>query len=99
MSRPLRPIRWGKTYKNRAENAFAEMAKEAGWLVTKTGYPDFICYRGDEIIFVEVKSKKSHRLKSAQLKFADHIRRYGVKCYRWSPDKPWTPYPLPPVVD
>jgi hypothetical protein len=41
--------------KNITEEAFAVRAVTEGWSVTKRGWPDYLCWRGDEVIFVEVK--------------------------------------------
>ncbi len=89
--RQLGDIRWDKKYKNGPEASFANKARDAGWLVTKCGYPDFICYKGTEVILVEVKAKKHHRLKKSQYKFMNALKQYGIKCYRWSPDCDWNP--------
>lgn len=90
MGTQLRPINFNRQYKNRAENAFAETARSLGWQVTKVGYPDFICYRGDDLMLVEVKPKKSGRLKTSQHKLMNALKsKYHVKCYRWSPDNNW----------
>lgn len=85
----LRDIRWDREYKNRAESLFAKTAREHGWMVTKRGWPDFICYRNNDIMLVEVKRKGAYRLKRTQEKFMKTISGYGVKCYRWSPDRDW----------
>ncbi len=85
----LKPDKMDKKFKNPAECAFAEIARANGWSVTKRGYPDFICYKGDKIMFVEVKRRKRYRLKLSQHKFMNTLKGYGVPCYRWSPDSDW----------
>jgi hypothetical protein len=87
--RKLKEPEYAKSYRNAAENAFAEHARRNGWDVTKRGYPDFICYRGGEMMLVEVKPDKGHRLKKDQTKFKAEMERRGVRVYRWSPDKDW----------
>lgn len=32
--------------------------EKQGWKVYKPGWPDFVCVRGDEVLFVEAKSGK-----------------------------------------
>jgi Holliday junction resolvase len=87
--RKLRGINFFKTYKNKAEQAFAVAAMENGWMVTKSGYPDFICYKGNDIILVEVKPSQRARLKISQQKFMNSMSKFGVKCYKWYPERNW----------
>jgi len=76
-------------YKNYLENEFAKKAKQLKWEVTKRGYPDFICYKPNgDVVLVEVKPT-NHRLKKSQYKLMNALKKYGIKCYRWSPDKDW----------
>lgn len=89
MPRKLRETRFDRTYKNTAERSFAEAAREDGWEVTKRGYPDFICYRGDDVMLVEVKKNANTRLKLSQSRIMNFLAKRGVKCYKWSPDKDW----------
>lgn len=89
--RKLREENFDRDYKSPAEQAFVNLARVNGWQVTGRGYPDFICYRNGELMLVEVKASKRHRLKSGQWLFMNTMKKYGVKCYRWSPDNPWTP--------
>ncbi len=89
MTRPLVPINFKRVYVNEAEQNFAEWARSQGWEVTKRGWPDFICYRGDSLMLVEVKPRLTNRLKSGQHRLMNSLKKYGVKCYRWSPDKNW----------
>ena len=63
---------------NVAEQEFATFARAKRWLVTKRGYPDFICYKGDDIMLVEVKKGKC-RLKSDQLLLMNELGKRGIK--------------------
>lgn len=74
---------------NFAEKLFAKIARSKGWEVTKRGYPDFICYKGDMLMLVEVKPQKNYRLKISQFRLMNKLSKYGVKCYKWSPDNDW----------
>jgi len=87
--RKLREPEYCRAYLNKAEEEFAQHARRNGWSVTKRGYPDFICYRGNELMLVEVKPDKRHRLKKDQMKFKGEVGRRGIKVYRWSPDSNW----------
>ena len=87
--RKLREPSYDRHYRNTAEEVFATAARAKGWDVTKRGYPDFICYRGGEIMLVEVKPDKRHRLKKEQTRFKSEIEKRGVKVYRWSPEQDW----------
>jgi hypothetical protein len=82
---PQRPLR------NDAEAAFTAFAKRRGWVTSKRGWPDFFCASSpeadDQIMLVEVKPHRGRRLKSEQLCVMRALARYGVPCYRWSPDQ------------
>ena len=90
--RKLREPKERVVYKNAAEHEFYLQAKAAGWGVTKRGYPDFICWKNGELIFVEVKPKKNHRLKVSQSRVMAALSAKGIKCYKWYPGA-WTPTP------
>ena len=51
----LQPVNTNKT-----EEKFAVRAVAKGWSVTKRGWPDYLCWSGDEVMCVEVKPE-SHR--------------------------------------
>ena len=84
--RKLKEIDFNKTYSNASEQAFAVEARKNGWAVTKQGYPDFICYKGDDIMLVEVKNG-NHRLKTSQYKFMNKVSSKGIRCYKWTKEK------------
>jgi len=71
---------------NVAELAAWKVLKKNGWSVTKRGWPDFFCFKGDDIVCVEVKRKRGYRLKGTQRHVMEGLARYGIKCYRWDPD-------------
>lgn len=79
------PYRSGRCPKNPAEAAFFKTATEAGWVVTKRGWPDFFCFRGEELALVEVKPPRG-KLKREQEIVLRSLSSFGVPCYRWSPD-------------
>lgn len=79
-----------KKPKNWAEAEFYDLAKARGWKLTKRGWPDFFCVRWSDsgepqIMLVEIKSRKHHRLKSSQQLVLSELARYKVPCYRWAP--------------
>ena len=80
-------LRKSKRPLNKAEGAFWDEATKAGWVLTKKGWPDFICRKDGEVILVEVKAHRGRRLKREQLALMLLLSRLGMKCYRWSPDK------------
>ncbi|MCK4384717.1 MAG: VRR-NUC domain-containing protein [candidate division Zixibacteria bacterium] len=59
---------------------------EDNWNVTKKGWPDFACFRGEQFIVIEVKPKRSHNLKKDQEHLLETLSRRGIKCYKWTPD-------------
>ena len=70
--------------KNITEEAFAVRAVAEGWSVTKRGWPDYLCWRGDEVMFVEVK-KEGQELSPYQKLVMKKLVNLGMKCYGWSP--------------
>jgi len=81
---------------NKTEAMFFEMMKKEGWELTKKGWPDFACFKDGKLILIEVKPKRSHRLKSWQSKLMLELVKHGIKAYRWSPDGGFEPI-LPSV--
>jgi hypothetical protein len=69
------------SYSNSAEAEFADWAIAQGWQVTKRGWPDFICRRGDEIMCVEVKYADD--LSSYQRMAARDLAARGLPVYVW----------------
>lgn len=78
-----------RLYKNKAEEQFAQEAMALGWQVTKHGYPDFICYRGHQIMLVKVFKNGNFHLKKAHVKFMNTLKKFGVPCYKWNPKQNW----------
>jgi hypothetical protein len=76
-------------YKNGPEDTFARAAREAGWFVTKRGWPDFFCVREDtgEVMLVEVKPGAGSSLKLSQQRIYDALRAAGVNVRLWSPER------------
>lgn len=70
--------------KNKTEKLFRDLAEANGWEVTKRGYPDFICYKDNDFVFVEVKSK-DYPLTPEQEKFKSCMIRHGIKFITWRP--------------
>lgn len=69
-----------KLYPNKHEDAFASMAHVLGWEVSKRGWPDFICWDGDEAIFVEVKPK-GRWLRESQHRLLHFFASKGIPCF------------------
>ena len=71
----------------KTEDAFADYIKKQGWDANKNGFPDFICTKGNEIIFVEVKASCHQRLARHQVKTINILKRFfNISIFRWSPD-------------
>ena len=51
--------------RNVAEYAFRKQASAEGWEVTKRGWPDFFCRKGDRVMCVEVKPEKKDGTRKA----------------------------------
>ena len=75
-----------KKPKNDAEAALFDLMSKDGWTLTKRGWPDFFCVRGEELCAVEVKPSKKHSLKRNQLAVMGVLSAKGVRCFKWSPD-------------
>lgn len=87
MEGPTARLGFQRCPRNEAERAFFEAARAKGWEVCKRGWPDFFCVRGEEIAVVEVKPRGDRELKAEQSTVLRALARYGVPCYRWSPDR------------
>lgn len=76
-----------RQYKNEKEQALATLAESKGWKVSKRGWPDFMCWRGEEFIAVEVKPRRRDGkegfllLKREQARCMDFLTRAGIRCY------------------
>jgi hypothetical protein len=66
------------------ERRFAKSAREAGWTISKRGWPDFIMWKDGKIACVEVK-KDLDRLKHNQRLVLKALASYGVPCFTWRP--------------
>jgi len=84
--------------KNEAERQLYRELISQGWSVTKRGWPDFACFKGNNLALVEVKPKQSRRLKKEQWRLMSALAKLGVKCFRWSPDGGFQPI-VPSVPD
>ena len=84
---------------NDAEAHFEEEMLGNGWAVSKRGWPDFICYRGDEVIFVEVKHRENCSLSKPQRTVMEILRKHGLKCFRWDTRLGFTTLEGEPIQD
>ena len=75
-----------RNLKNPAERAFFQQFVAQGWYVTKRGWPDFACFKGDNLALVEVKRSSRRRLKKEQQLLIQALVKLRVKCFSWSPD-------------
>ncbi len=70
----------------KAEGKFKEEAIKKGWNVLRSGWPDFLIYKADQLAFVEVKDK-GDRIRGHQKEMLTILSKFGFKCYIWKPDK------------
>ena len=84
---------WGVPMrKNIAEQSFEDEMRANGWETTKRGWPDFLAFKDNRVIFVEVKPTASQPLKPSQFKVFQLLAGAGFECYRYSPDMGLKPY-------
>lgn len=69
-----------------AEVQCREILELAGWRVRYAGFLDFVCDRGDDLIFVEVKSHKRVNERRDQHELMLKLAGHGVPCYVYRPD-------------
>ena len=72
--------------RSKGEEALQKLLVEEGWEILHKGFPDFVCFRGEEMMLIEVKPSYGHRLKFDQIKMLLKLAGFGVPCYRWTPD-------------
>ena len=84
--------------KNEPEATFFDYATQQGWVATKRGWPDFICYKDGRVLLVEVKQKTGLALREEQAKLLQYLISAGIPCACWSPESglyhPLTKEPL-----
>jgi hypothetical protein len=80
-----------RNLKNPAERQLFNELISQGWYVTKRGFPDFACFKGDNLALVEVKPTSTRRLRRDQYRLMVRLAEFGVKCFRWSPDSGYHP--------
>ena len=85
-----------------AEAKLREQLERKGWKVLHKGWPDFVCVKDDNMMFIEVKSYKGQMLKREQHLILTSLAKLGLNCYKWTPDvgfqriTPVTPFVEPP---
>ena len=74
-------------YHPTAERIFASEAIRHGWDPSRRGWPDFWMTRSDgQFAVVEVKEDDcGYWLREEQAKLMNHLDRFGIPCYRFSP--------------
>jgi Holliday junction resolvase len=71
-----------KPPKNKTERLLWHKLKRKGWDITKRGWPDFICFKDDKIVVIEVKRKKGYKLKKRQYQALKALSNAGIKSYK-----------------
>ena len=64
-----------------------EGLKKENWDVMAKGQPDLFCLRGTKLIVIQVKTRRSRRLKTQQRKVLRALSLRGIDCYRWDQDE------------
>ena len=77
--------------RNQAEATLFDLMTSHGWTPSKRGWPDFICYKDNRVLVIEVKPHRGRRLKREQLRIMQHLAAHGIDCYRWNPDTGFEP--------
>ena len=75
-----------RTPRNASELELYRLMTNGGFDVVRRGWPDFACFRDDELCLVEVKPDRDTHLKRSQYRLMKALVDRGIKCYRWSPD-------------
>ena len=66
------------------ERLFAAKSREAGWRISKRGWPDFFMWRNGKLACVEVKGDLES-LRPNQKAVLEALAAYGVPCFTWRP--------------
>ncbi|MBA7536074.1 hypothetical protein ES705_28336 [subsurface metagenome] len=80
-----------RNLKNPAERLLFQQLTAEGWEVTKRGWPDFACFKGNNLALIEVKPNSRCHLKRTQQRLMVALANLGVKCFLWSPDGGFEP--------
>lgn len=91
----LAPKKWKKRKHktNPTEALFRIKAIRAGWRISKKGWPDFLCSKGDRVVAVEVKPDVGEtELRKEQREVMSFLSSKGIACFRWSPTRGFQKY-------
>ncbi len=94
ISSVIRPLRSRLSNTPNAEQQFYKQATDKGWNVLRVGWPDYLIYKDNKIVFVEVKDG-SDKLKPSQVKMLDILSDHGLVCYVWKPKAGFQKYNKP----
>ncbi len=72
------------------ENDFVGAALRYGYVASKRGWPDFICYGEDDTICVEVKRTGRCHLSAQQWRVMQFLADHGIRCFLWNPKTGFT---------
>lgn len=70
--------------KNAPEAQFQEIITAQGFTVLKRGWPDFFCWKGDELVLVEVKPDGGEPTPYQRI-ILEKLATAGLPCYVWTP--------------
>lgn len=69
---------------NEREKEFIRQASNAGWTLSKRGWPDFFMWKDGKIACVEVKPDLGC-LRANQKAILSALASYGIPCFTWRP--------------
>ena len=64
---------------NPAELQLYHLMTDDGFDIVKRGWPDFACFRDDELLLIEVKPNRYAHLKKSQYRLMKALVRRGIK--------------------
>lgn len=79
-----------------AEGECYDFLTAKGYEVRKRGWPDFLAWKGDELIIVEVKPKPRSLLKTQQQRVMQALANHGLSVFRYDPESKLEP--MPPLL-
>lgn len=85
----IKELRAGKnrTYLNKAEGEFQQLASFHGVEIHRRGYPDYMIIKDGEIIgFVEVKPSRKDKLRKGQEMFKKFCDKNCIPFVKWTPE-------------
>lgn len=77
---------------NRSEDEARVLLQELGFDTLQRGWPDFIAFKDDELIVVEVKPYASEALSTHQRIVMSLLQNAGIQCFKFTPQTGLQPF-------